>query len=416
MARQLASSKKIRVGVVGLGQGQAFMRGIAGLELVAICDIWKSKLRELGRRLKVATYADYDKFLQHDMDAVALANYFHQHAPFAIKALEAGFHVISECTACKTLAEGVALCRAVEKSGRVYMLAENYPYTVCNVEMQRLYGAGEIGRVLYAEGEDNHPMSGDDRMRISPGMHHWRHWMPPTYYSTHAMAPLMTITDTMPVSVNGLTIAAPELDMMTVRRGDPGFVILCRMDNGAVFRLFGLLVPGHSIWYRLHGLRGSMESVRGGGYWGPGLVRIVHEPWDLKSGELRERTYTPGFPRWAVEAGLASEGGYSFPNYYFAQAIRTGRKPFMDVYRAVAMSAVGILAWKSAMEGGRPFDVPDFRKESQRKKYQDDRWSPFPEDAGPGQPPATLCGNVQPSAKAVARARKIWRDIGYVGE
>ena len=29
-----------------------------------------------------------------------------------------------------------------------------------------------------------------------------------------------------------------------MRVGDPGSLILCRMDNGAVFRIFGLIMPG----------------------------------------------------------------------------------------------------------------------------------------------------------------------------
>jgi len=139
------------------------------MQLVALCDLWAEKLREVGTHLGVATYTDYDKFLRHDMDAVVLANYFHQHAPFAIKALGSGFHVMSECSACKTLAEGVALCRAVEESGRIYMLAENYPFTAFNIEMRRLYRAGEIGRVLYAEGEYNHPMAADQHLWSGSG-------------------------------------------------------------------------------------------------------------------------------------------------------------------------------------------------------------------------------------------------------
>src|SRR5690606_497378 len=109
------SSKKqktIRLGVVGLGRGQSFFGSAAkalGFELVALCDLWEEKLLEIGKRHNVATYTDYDKFLEHDMDAVVLANYFHEHAPFAIKALKAGKHVMSETAACKTLAEGVEL-------------------------------------------------------------------------------------------------------------------------------------------------------------------------------------------------------------------------------------------------------------------------------------------------------------------
>src|SRR5579875_2739474 len=153
--------RPIRVGVVGVRRGEMFMRQAArvGMKLVAICDTWEERLTDVGKKYRVATYIDYDRFLEHELDAVILANYFHEHAPLAIKALRAGKHVLSECAACNTLAEGVALCRAVEETGRIYMLAENYPFTASNLEMARLYKAGEIGRVLYAEGEYNHPGS-----------------------------------------------------------------------------------------------------------------------------------------------------------------------------------------------------------------------------------------------------------------
>ena len=141
--------RKIRVGVIGVGRGQSFMQGAAntGMELVAICDTWKERLKEAGDRYKVKTYTDYDKFLKHDMDAVVLANYCHDHAPFAVKALKAGLHVMSECIAARTMAQCVELVEAVEQSGRIYMLAENYPYTLFCQELRRVYRTGEIGAV-----------------------------------------------------------------------------------------------------------------------------------------------------------------------------------------------------------------------------------------------------------------------------
>ncbi len=418
--RKSASSKPIRVGVVGVGRGQTFMHQapLAGMQLVAICDTWEERLHKVGDELGVATYTDYDEFLKHDMDAVITANYFHQHAPFAIKALRAGKHVMSETAACKTLAEGVALCREVERSGKIYMFAENYPYTAANIEMRRLYQAGEIGQALYAEGEYNHPMALEDSMRISPGLNHWRNNLPSTYYCTHALAPLMSATDTWPVSVNALSIASPEgYRPLNPRRGDLGAVILCRMDNGSVFRLFQTGVPGHSIWYRIHGTRGLIEHTRGPGYWGPGQLRVVHDPWDLLPEEVAERTYLPDFPTWARKAGEAGHGGGDyFTTYYFSEAIRTSKQPYLDVYRGVAMSLVGVLAWKSALQDGAPFRMPNMRSEEERSAYENDEWSPFPEDAGPGQPFPSIKGNIKPNAAAVRFARKVWKGIGYEGK
>lgn len=407
----------IRVGVIGVGRGQSFASGatdLVGMKLVALCDTWKEKLHEAGRRYRVTTYTDYDRFLEHDMDAVVLANYFHEHAPFAIKALAAGKHVLSETAANATLAEGVALCRAVERSGKIYMLAENYPFTRFNMEMRRLYCTGEIGRVTYAEGEYNHPMEPDAINRISPGLKHWRNWLPSTYYCTHALAPLMVITDTMPTSVNALSIAVPEVTRSLPRYNDPGAVILCRMDNGAVFRIFGLWMPGHSNWYRVHGTHGAMEITRGPGYFGPEQVRVWHEPWDCPEGVPTERTYVPSWPEQGDLAAKAGHGGGDFwTNFLFANAIRTGEPPFLDVYRGVAMSSVGILAWKSALANGVPFDVPDFRSEAARAAYESDRWSPWPQHAGPGQPPPSIRGIIEPSDEAMARGKRIWAEAGY---
>ena len=417
--RPRRSPAPIRVGVIGVGRGQSFAQGatsLVGMKLVAICDLWEERLREVGKRFGVATYTDYDKFLEHDLDAVVLANYFHEHAPFAIKALAAGKHVMSECTCNATLAEGVALCRAVEKSGKTYMLAENYPYTAFNMEMRRVYRTGELGEVTYAEGEYNHPMAARDRLAISPGMNHWRNWLPSTYYCTHALAPLVYITDTIPVKVNGLSIARREVDDDCVRVADPGSVILCRMNNGAVFRIFGLLLPGHSNWYRVHGDRGGMEITRGPGYFGPGQIRVWHEHWQLRPGELAERTYVPDWPEHADLARRAGHGGGDFWTCFeFANAIRSGRPPFLDVYRGVAMSSVGILAWKSALADGQPLELPDLRSERARRVWENDHASPFPSHAGPGreQLPPSILGTPKPTKRGLAHARKVWKEIGY---
>ena len=416
------NTKPIRVGVIGVGRGQDFAAGatdLVGMKLVALCDTWKEKLDKTGTKYGVSTYTDYDKFLEHDMDAVVLANYFHEHAPFAIKALAAGKHVMSETSCNATLAEGVELCRAVEKSGKIYMLAENYPYTKFNLEMQRLYRTGEIGQVAYAEGEYNHPGEPDWTNSISVGLNHWRNWNPPSYYCTHALAPLMCITDTMPLSVNGLSITAPEVSDALPRQCDPGIAMLCRMDNGAVFRIFGLWLPGHSNWYRVHGTRGAMETTRGPGYFGPEQVRVWHDHWDCPAGTPKERTYVPDWPEHGDLADKAGHGGGDFwTNFEFANAIRSGKQPYLNVYRGVAMSSVGILAWKSALADGAPFAVPDFRKEKSRKAFENDHWSPHPSHAAPGQsqPPPSIRGIFKLKQDAIAKARKVWAKQGYKGE
>ena len=63
----------------------------------------------------------------------------------------------------------------------------------------------------------------------------------------------------------------------------------------------------------------------------------------------------------------------------FLRCIQDGKQPEapFDVYSAVTMSSVAILAHRSVLEGGNPFDIPDFHEENQRTQYENDHLSPF---------------------------------------
>jgi len=413
-------SKDIKVGVIGISRGMSFAHGaaLAGMKFVALCDKWEERLMSAEVGDDVARYTDYNEFLRHDMDAVVLANYFHEHAPFAIKALRSGKHVLSETMCNATLSEGVELCQAVEDTGLIYMLAENYPYTKFNQELRRIYKSGELGRATYAEGEYNHPMSAHARNEISQGRYHWRNWLPPSYYCTHALAPLIYITELMPKSVVCLSIPAPEVAKGTMIVGDKGYAALCQMENDAVFRLFGLSLPGHSNFYRIHGTKGAAEILRGPGYFGPEQIRVWHEPWNMPPDQPEERVYVPSWPERGELAEKAGHGGGDFwTEFYFAEAIRTKTQPFLDVYRGVAMSSLGILAWRSALSGGMPQQIPDFKDKSDRKKYENDNINPFPV---PGEKEHALYpsvhGKYTPSAEDEAAARSVWEKQGFLGE
>ncbi|MFH1022608.1 MAG: Gfo/Idh/MocA family oxidoreductase [Planctomycetota bacterium] len=416
-----SGGKPIRLGVVGVGRGRSFARGAAtaGMELVALCDTWEEKLNEVGRELGVTTYTDFGKMLEHDLDAVVLANYFHQHAPLAIQAMAAGKHVMSECASCFTLAEGVALIRAVEKSRKIYMIAENYPYSAYNQEMRRLYQAGKIGEFVYGEGEYVHCESADVWAWLAPGIKHWRGWLPATYYCTHALAPLMFITDTRPVKVNSFIMPCHPDDPVfrrLPRFSDAASMIVCRMDNGAWVKLLQVYLRGHGSWVRVHGSRGHMENMRfGDRNW----LRLNREQFHEKKTGPVEQIYRPEFP--AVHQKMAKKAGHGggdyFTNFHFAEAIRKNEPPYLDVYRGVAMSIIGPLGYRAALQGGVTLEVPDFRKEAARKKYENDHWAPDPFNRKKGDPWPSITGKITPSKRALAYARNVWRNENkYFGE
>ena len=104
---------EIRVGVLGAFRGKSFADTAAasGMKLVAICDNFRHRLDEVCGELKVPGYEDFDEFIRQDFDAVVIAAPFHTHAYFAMRALKAGKHVLSETSCNITLAEGVELYR-----------------------------------------------------------------------------------------------------------------------------------------------------------------------------------------------------------------------------------------------------------------------------------------------------------------
>ena len=123
---------------------------------------------------------------------------------------------------------------------------------------------------------------------------------------------------------------------------------------------------------------------------------------------------TPQFPRWAQAALKAGHGGGDFfTNHYFAEAIRTGKPPYLDVYRGVAMSVAGILAWKSVLDNGSSYEVPDFTREASRKKWANDTWCPLDLD-NPGAPAISSRGKKREILPAGLKiARREWKKLGY---
>lgn len=411
-------SDPIRIGVVGTGRGKTFMKPATctGLKLAAVCDRRPEKLavckKQYDKDGSLMTFTDYDEMLKSDIDAVVLANYFNEHAEFAIKALRAGKHVLSECTAMSTLAEGVALCRAVEETGKIYMIAENYPFTKQRLEIKRLYESGELGEMLYGEAEYCHPMSNQTTYNYAPGEYHWRNQIPSTYYCTHAIAQMMYITGTMPVRVNGFVpqIKDQSYREYEFRQQDSGGVIVCQMDNGAVVRTLQGAFRTHSGIARLYGTHGAAEVERS-----TGNVVVYHSDVS-RMGQPAYRCYAPDWPDFGELASAAGHGGGDFwVQYYFGEAIRKNEQPYLNVYRACAMSSIGILAWKSVLSGGQPFDVPKWDDEEDRKKYENDNWTPFlkegddPED----HPPRAVAW--KPLPEALDKARAAWEANDYLG-
>ena len=332
------------------------------------------------------------------MDAVVLANFFHEHAPYAIKCFERNIHVISECISNGTMAEGVELLRAFEKSKSIYMMAENYPQMVFNLEMQRVCRSGLLGKILYAEGEYNHPGDPSDiefKKLANYYPRHWRNYLPRTYYITHSLGPVMRATGATPRRVTAFYSYAPtEGDVPTASCvGDRAAIVTTQNDDGSVFRITGCAAfGGHHNSYRICGTEGQIENLRGMG----NKVMLRLNSWSKPESEPEVSCYEPEWndkDEKLIE--MSGHGGGDFiTERMFIECIEEGRQPShpFDIYSAVNMSSVAILAHRSAMQGGVPYDIPDFKTDEARSEYENDRLTPFYGTDG-SEPDIPCCSN-----------------------
>lgn len=414
---RITEMSKIKIGVFGAYRGMTMIEVLAkhpDAELVAICDKYKpllKKCEELARKTdsSITLYEDFDSFFHHDMDAVVLANYANEHAPYAIRLLNSGRHVCSEVLPVETLSQAIDLVEAVEKSKKVYAYAENYCYFTSTQEMKRRYRLGDIGEFMHGEGEYVHDCEsiwGD----ITYGERdHWRNRLYSTYYCTHSLGPIITITGTRPVKVVGFE--TPSVENMR-SKGFPGGtsgMLVMQMDNGATVKsLHGYLKrEPHSVWYSIYGKQGMMESGR----WQNGIeqVHLFQEGNPLTGNQL---SYNPKPPvNTELSNSITTHGGGDFYTmHYFLEKIKGNKDgdECIDIYQALDMSIPGILGYESICRGNIPIAIPNFRNKAEREAYKTHTWCTNPDIAGEKLFPFCSFDNKEIPDEVYETIRKQW--------
>ncbi len=411
--------KKVKVGVFGGARGYTMMDQLMNnpeAELVAVCDKYMPLLERITteaqkRGLSVTTYTDFEDFIQHDMDAVVLANYANEHAPYAVRCLDAGKHVMSEVLPAETPAQAIELIEAVERSGLIYSYAENYCYMKAPFEMRMKYALGEIGEVTYCEGEYIHDCSGIWPQITYGEENHWRNRMFPTFYCTHSFGPLMTITGLRPVKVVGFEVPGPNDDKHHYLGYPFGAgVEMVTMENGAVCKsVHGTLKrePG-SINYQVYGTKGMMESARYNSH-----EFNLYKEYETLYCQGAWENYDPDLRKICPEMpdGDAGHGGSDyFTTKFFVDKIlgKENGKWCIDVYAAVDMGMVGIMAYRSILAGNTPMDIPDFRIKENRDAYRNDNSCTNPYAAPADKLPRSSLDLPEYPQTTYDRVRSMW--------
>jgi predicted dehydrogenase len=144
----------LRVGVLGAGQiSQAAhfeaCRKANNAELYAICDVAEDLLeRMFAVHAPRKAYADYDAMLADpDVDAIIIAIADQFHAPMALRALEAGKHVLVEKPMGVTVEESEDLCDAARTTGLVVQVGTEKRFDE-GIAFAREFIREEMGEML----------------------------------------------------------------------------------------------------------------------------------------------------------------------------------------------------------------------------------------------------------------------------
>lgn len=191
----------LKIGLCGAGQfGSAFVpvfQRHPAVDEVYLADVLPERLAERAETLGVRrTFGSLEALCESDCDCVALFTQRWLHGPQAVYALRAGKHVYSAVPAGVTLDELSKLVKAVEETGRIYMLGETSYYRAQTTFCRDKFTAGEFGDFVYGEGQYHHDMAHFYKSYMHSGGDEWKATasFPPMLYPTHSVAFVLGVT------------------------------------------------------------------------------------------------------------------------------------------------------------------------------------------------------------------------------
>ncbi len=387
------AKERLKIGIFGARMGGMHLKIFKALSemayVTAVCEKDVELHDTFGDWIEpdCKFYTDFDEFIKSGIDAVILANYFDEHAKYAIKCFEAGVDVLSETTAAPSLAECVELVEAAEKYGRKYALAVCCTYFKGVYPMKTLIESGEFGKVLSADAEYHHGHEPTQdsalvtkKVELDLENLHWRKTMPSCYYNMHTLAPLMMLTNTMPETVYCNSVENREFCEDSGKLTDtPGAITSTKMDNGAVFNTTGCAsyIPT-SKWYRINCEKGCLETERTDWRESKIVVRRKADRCEIIDMDgMESGLNNKEIQKIQANADTSHHGGINFyTGYHFVKYLLGEEESLFDVYKAATVSACGILAWYSSLTG-KEFRVPDFKNKADRDLIRHDCRKPF---------------------------------------
>ena len=369
--------EKLKVGILGLRRGMTYLHNFLHLDncvIIGAADRLPGR-RENARKMieeagaKTRLVGEFEELLDMKPDAVMVATNARVHADHAIQALDAGCHVVSEIPAAFTEDELIRLRDTVERTGKMYMCGENYAFLDFMRYWRKWYLEGKFGEISCTHCEYVHYLPDSltlpDGRCLSPSEAEaegladqavpvWRADQPPIQYLTHDLGPALELLDDRAGSVTCMESAwwckeAPlrsdaQIGLFKTARGN---LIQCmvtlntRVPSSHRFRILG--TEGGAEWF-------SHEKT----------CRVFFGDREERAGWVRTKL---GIAAQEDDTSTGHGGVDLKVARAFTNAILEGRDSPVDVYRGIEYTLPGIIAARSAEQGGVPLEIPDLRRE-----------------------------------------------------
>ncbi len=373
-------SSKIRIAVVGLGFGAEFVPiylAHPDVQSVAVCDGNPERLRSAAAKFGIRQqFNDFEEVVQSpEIDAVHLVSGIPDHARQALAVLRSGKHCACTVPMATSIPDLQAIVAAVRESGRNYMMMETAVYTRQFLYARELRDRGEFGRIQFLRGAHYQDME-----RWPP---YWS-GLPPMWYATHAVSPLLAIAQTRAVKVHCFGSGEMREDLKKpygnpypietaiYQLETPG---LCAEVTRSLFHcarpyMESFVVYGENACYEWQMEIENPRLFRMSPVI-PGQVRSVSEeipePPDRADllppavGRFTKRfVYGEDDRHLSFEQGGGHHGSHPHLVHEFVRSIVEQRQPWIDAVTAANWTAAGICAHESAMAGGDEVLVPGF--------------------------------------------------------
>ena len=403
---------EIKLGIVGLGGYSAQYLKVyhahPKITYLAGADFYEER-REKYKEYFNSMYTSFDEMLERDreINCIGIFAQRHQHGPLIIKALRAGYNVMTAVPMGCSVEEIAEIVKIVEETGLKFMMLETCYYWPCAEFARKKFSSGELGKFTFGEAQYYHTIEEMFNSFKSMG-DGWKRTagIPPMYYATHSISMLFSAIGDHATKVSCFGYEDTEGDgIYGVGNNDwdnpySNETAIFTMSRGGFarineFRRIGSTKPSSYIT-GVYGTKGVYEysgrqhlvfknpSAHWADYQCEDATDLVNvDEYVQKRPTTAEACstykYDSGFakiqnrerlPRELVEldkksreAGDYSTSGHNGSHYFltddFVRACLTDKHPPVNAWEAARYTIPGIIAHDSAMDGGKEREIPD---------------------------------------------------------